>query len=114
MGIKAALLDERGIYIGMDEVASAADFGPRHLPQIVVCDLPPGEYLWVPDERVDAADRPLNHYRGAFWGLAWLRDVAKTRRLSTDVRARAGRTPLEQKGGVDVGALVAYLEERGL
>lgn len=114
MGIKAALLDERGIYTGMDEVASVEDFGPRHLPQIVTCDLPPGRYLWVPDDRTAPNGRPANPYGGAFWELAWLQRVARTRREAAAVRVKNARRDPAPKDGVDLDALAAYLEERGL
>lgn len=114
MGIKAALLDERGIYTGMDEVAGVEDFGPRHLPQIVTCDLPPGRYLWVPDARTAPDGRPANPYGGAFWDLEWLRRIARTRREAAAVRANNRRLDPEPKDGVDLDTLVTYLEERGL
>jgi hypothetical protein len=98
----------------MDEVATAADFGPRHLPQIVACDLPAGRYLWIPDERRGADDKPVNHYGGAFWEVAWLQRVAKTRGESDRIRALNQRLPRAPKDGVDLDALVAYLQERGL
>lgn len=69
--IKAALLDERGVYLRVDELASEADLTPQHLPQITYCDLPAGEYVWLPD---DAGD-----YGGAFWPVGWLRQCARDR-----------------------------------
>lgn len=76
MTIKAALLDEAGIYERIDELASAADLTPLHLPQITRCDLPPGRYRWIP------TDNPANEYGGAFW------DVEVIKRLSPDMRAQ--------------------------
>ena len=66
MTIKAALLDERGVYLRMDEVESAAQLTARHVPSVTSCDLKPGEYLWI------ASSNPKNPYGGAFWPLAWL------------------------------------------
>ncbi len=118
MAIKAALLDERGVFLRMDEVPSVADLGPRHLPQIVSCDLPPGAYLWVPDERKAANGRAVNAYGGAFWEVAWLKRVAQTRRDMAKAHAvavkRKRRVPLEPKQAGELGILVGYLEERGL
>lgn len=53
--MKCALLDENNVFLGMADVAEP---GPRHLPQITRCDLPPGEYAWEPDDS--------NPYGGAF------------------------------------------------
>lgn len=66
MTIKAALLDEQGLYLRMDELAEA-DLTERHVPTIKACDLPAGQYRWVPDER--------NPYGGAFWPMKWLTRV---------------------------------------
>lgn len=114
MIIRAALLDERGVYVRMDEVADVASLTPRHLPQIVECDHPSGEYLWIPDERRDSAGRLANAYGGAFWPLAWLRRVAATRTNAAAARDRNGRVHPAEKPGVDTAPLVAYLKERGL
>jgi len=47
MVIKAALLDENGIYQGMDALASEEALTERHVRTITECDLPPGRYRWV-------------------------------------------------------------------
>ena len=62
--MKAALLDADGVFLRIDELASEADLTPRHLAAITSCDLPPGEYKWLPDA--------ANPYGGAFWNIAWL------------------------------------------
>lgn len=64
MTIKAALLDEQGIFLRIDEVADEAALTERHLPQITTCDLPPGRYRWIaqPDDKT-------NPYGGSFWPL---------------------------------------------
>jgi hypothetical protein len=79
MGIKAALLDEHGLYLRIDDLEDHSQITARHLPQIRSCDLPPGRYLWVPDERARPDGTRLNEYGGAFWELAWLQRVSHTR-----------------------------------
>jgi hypothetical protein len=49
MTLKAALLDERGVYLRMDELADPALLTALHLPQITACDQPAGRYKWVED-----------------------------------------------------------------
>ena len=90
--IRAALLDARGVYQRIDTLASAADLTPLHLPQITGCDLPAGEYVWIPAD---------NQFGGAFWPLAWLRRQAAN---------------IAQGGPQDTAssALVEYLRARGL
>ena len=61
MTIKAALLDEQGIFLCIDELVDAGDLTDRHLPQITECDLPPNRYFWQADD--------ANPYGGAFWPL---------------------------------------------
>lgn len=114
MTIRAALLDERGVFLRMDEVADVASLTPRHLPQIVECDHPSGEYLWIPDERRGADGRLANAYGGAFWPLAWLRRVAATRGDASANRDRRGKVHPAEKAGVATAALVDFLNERGL
>lgn len=58
MNIKAALLDEQGVFLRMDQVKSKAALTARHVPSITECDLPPGKYKWVEDKE--------NPYGGAF------------------------------------------------
>lgn len=67
MTINAALLDEHGVYLGMEQLEDESKLTARHLPSITSCDLPPGKYLWVPDER--------NAFGGAFWPLDWLKRI---------------------------------------
>jgi hypothetical protein len=67
MTIKAALLDERGIYLRMDEVQSESDLTASHVPSITECDLPAGKYKWIADA--------TNEYGGAFWPVDWLKRV---------------------------------------
>ena len=109
MAIKAALLDPRGVYLRMDELGSVAELTERHLPQIRACDLPSGEYLWIPDDRARPDGAPANEYGGTFWPLAWLRHITATRAKAarTDERAFAPR-------GVDLGSLIEYLKARDL
>lgn len=64
MTLKAALLDEQGIFLRIDELDDAEALTERHLPQITDCDLPPGRYRWVPDP-----DDNANPYGGSFWPL---------------------------------------------
>jgi hypothetical protein len=64
MSIKAALLDEQGIFLGIDELTDAGQLTDRHLPLITECDLPSGRYRWVPAEVTKN-----NPYGGAFWPL---------------------------------------------
>jgi hypothetical protein len=64
MSIKAALLDEQGIFLGIDELTDAGQLTDQHLPGITECDLPPGRYRWVPTEV-----NTINPYGGAFWPL---------------------------------------------
>lgn len=59
MTIKAALLDEQGIFLRIDELEDEAEITERHLPGITDCDLPAGRYVWRAD--------PSNPYGGAFW-----------------------------------------------
>lgn len=64
MSIKAALLDEQGIFLRVDELEDKSQLTALHLPQITACDLPPGRYRWVEQESSEA-----NPYGGAFWPL---------------------------------------------
>ncbi len=49
MRIKAALLDEQGIFLRVDELDDESQLTDRHLPTITECDLPPGRYRWIAD-----------------------------------------------------------------
>lgn len=44
--IRAARLDGRGVYQGMDEFDALEDLTARHIPEVTDCDLPPGKYRW--------------------------------------------------------------------
>ena len=90
--MRAALLDEKGIFIGMDETESP---GPRHLPQITNCDLPAGKYVWVPDDR--------NPVGGAFWPVDWLAHIAATRQSVIDAGLR-GKALAERRRKAKTGA----------
>lgn len=114
MTITAALLDERGVFLRMDEVENLAALTDRHLPQIVECDLPAGQYLWIPDTRKRPDGRKVNVYDGAFHEVAWLRRLAATRTKAAGVRAQNGRADPVEKSGVETQQLVDFLAERGL
>ena len=43
--VRAALLDENGIYLGID-LLPEDQLTEHHLPHITECDLPPGQYCW--------------------------------------------------------------------
>lgn len=75
MVIKAALLDApaasgRGVFVRMDELADQAALTACHVPQIEHCDLPPGAYIWVPDEKNLVSG-------GAFWKKAWVEQAER-------------------------------------
>ena len=67
--IRAARLDERGVYQGIDELDSTDELTDRHVPEITQCDLAPGKYRWdgktfVPifaQQLIDEAGRELLH-----------------------------------------------------
>jgi len=58
--IRAALLDDRGVFVRVDELESAEQLTQRHLPDVPECDLPPNEYIWID---------------GAFWPLEWAQRI---------------------------------------
>lgn len=66
---QTAVVDAKGIYLGMfDEGAEIPD-GARRLTQITECDLPVGEYYWIDnDGNVDDLGRD-NPFGGAFWPI---------------------------------------------
>jgi hypothetical protein len=96
MTIRAALLDERGVYLRMDEVEELTD---RHVPTITACDLPPGRYLWIPDE--------TNTYGGAFWELDWLKRVTETRDKAIALKGSSERN-------AELGVVIEFLRARGI
>jgi len=81
MTVRAALLDAEGVYLRMDELADEAALTPQHLPQITSCDLAPGEYRWIADER--------NAYGGAFWPLKWLARCERDRQAVQEAQDKA-------------------------
>lgn len=127
--LKCAVLDERGVYLGMQDVDDPSDLTDRHLPQITQCDLPAGLYVWVPDDRVHAltgpagevlldADgqprtAPANQYGGAFWEIAYLQRIAQIRRQAREVNEKKGRLPPVFRNP-KLDYLVGFLEQRGL
>jgi hypothetical protein len=92
MTIKAALLDApaaggMGVYVRMDELPDATALTERHVPAVIVCDLPAGKYRWVPD----ATGR--NPFGGAFWPLNYLNRLAQDQ---IDVAAAEARVATRQ------------------
>lgn len=49
--MRAALLDDDDVFLGMVTLAEGVQPGPQHLPQIDDCDLPPRRYRWVRHDR---------------------------------------------------------------
>jgi hypothetical protein len=43
---RVALLDETGVYVGMDTIQDDSQLTALHLPAITECDLTPGAYRW--------------------------------------------------------------------
>ena len=80
MTVRAALLDANGVYLRMDEFADESALTPLHLPQIPVCDLPGGEYVWIADK--------TNPYGGAFWPLKWLARVERDRQAVQEAQEK--------------------------
>jgi hypothetical protein len=81
MTIRAALLDADGVFLRIDELADASQITDRHLARITACDLPPGEYRWIPDTK--------NPFGGAFWPLAWLARLEADRLAVEEAATRA-------------------------
>lgn len=81
MTVLAALLDENGVYLSMEALEDASQLTERHLPQITFCDLPPGKYRWIADEK--------NPEGGAFWPVKWLERVARDKQAVIEARERA-------------------------
>jgi hypothetical protein len=77
MTIRAALLDNDGVYLRMDELESEAQLTPLHLATITECDLPAGQYRWSPD--------PANPFGGAFQSIEWAAKVAATLKMADDL-----------------------------
>jgi hypothetical protein len=108
MTIRAAFLDPRGVFLKMVELESVSELTERHVPTITQCDLPPGQYLWIPDGRRRLDGSLVNEYGGAFHELAWLRRLAATRRKQEEL------VPEHAPRNEEVSLLVEYLEDRGL
>lgn len=58
---QVAVVDGRGLYLGMFAESHPIADGHRRLPTITKCDLPVGEYFWKDDEG--------NPFGGAFWPI---------------------------------------------
>jgi hypothetical protein len=56
---QAAVVDAKGVYLGMFVEGAEIPEGARRLPQIQECDLQAGEYAWVDDQE--------NPFGGFFW-----------------------------------------------
>lgn len=80
MTVKAALLDARGVFKGMAELADESEITPLHLPQITECDLPPDLYKWI--------DRPGNEFGGAFWPISFLEHTARLEAAAREALAQ--------------------------
>lgn len=83
MTVRAALLDENGVYLRMDELADRALLTPLHLERITSCDLAPGKYRWI-------ADRD-NLFGGAFWPLKWLARVERDAQAVQEAQEKAAQ-----------------------
>jgi hypothetical protein len=95
--VRAALLDENGVYLRMDTLADPGLLTSRHLPQITACDLPPGKYRWIahgaqvsPEIARALGSMCDNECGGAFVPINWLERVEQDAR---DVLASAEAMP---------------------
>lgn len=79
---RAALLDENGVFLRLDELGDKKPT-KRHLPQITECDLPPGQYKWVPD-----TDNPSG---GSFWPMKILDRMEEDRAAVKKANIKASR-----------------------
>lgn len=59
---QTAVVDARGVYIGMHDESAEIPSGASRIPQIQECDLPIGEYFWVEDQN--------NPFQGFFWPVS--------------------------------------------
>ena len=112
MTIKAALLDERGIYLRMDELEDDSELTALHLTRITVCDLPPARYVWIPDERLKPDRSPINPYGGAFWEIEWLKRVTATHDKAIE-DARRFNTRIDNPPS-EVALLMTFMKSKGL
>lgn len=118
MTVRAALLSApaasgKGLYLRIDELAGVEALTECHVPTITTCDLEPGHFLWIPDERKRPDGSPMNEYGGAFWDLRWMREMARHRAKAETVHAQKGRLPPVWRGD-QITFLRTYLAERGL
>src|SRR5690242_6805793 len=96
--ILAALLDENGVYLRMDELPDKSALTERHLPKITACDLPPGEYRWVPSPKRDKT----NPYGGQFVSIAWQKAIDETRaKALAEAAASPRRAPRKKHQPLD-------------
>lgn len=79
--IRAARLDEGGIFQGVDELEDESKLTALHLRQIDACDLEPGKYKWLSDD--------TNPMGGAFWPMSFL---ALREKLVADVEEEQKRS----------------------
>ena len=112
MSIKAALLDERGVYLRMDELEDRSELTDRHLPSITACDLPAGRYVWIKDDRLRRDGTLINIYGGAFWEIAWLKRVTATREAALE-EARRRNVKLDNPPP-EMAALIDFMQAKGL
>lgn len=112
MSIKAALLDERGVYLRMDELEDLSELTDRHLPSITSCDLPAGRYVWIKDDRARADGSLINVYGGAFWEIAWLKRVTATREAALE-DARRRDVKLDNPPA-EMATLIEFVKAKGL
>lgn len=112
MTIKAALLDERGIYLRMDELEDLSQLTERHLPSITSCDLEAGLYVWIPDDRLRPDGTLINIYGGAFWEIAWLKRTAATHAKAVE-EARKANIRIDNPPA-DVARVIDFMKARGL
>jgi hypothetical protein len=59
---QTAVLDAKGVYIGMRPISDDLPEGCRRVASIMSCDLPVGEYVWIDDEG--------HPFGGFFWPVS--------------------------------------------
>jgi hypothetical protein len=95
MTIKAALLDESGVFLRMDELAGEGDLTDRHLPEVTECDLPPGLYRWIPS--AELARFPQG---GTFVPLRFIEEQEKNARAALRLIDRKRQLLAEEEQGI--------------